>query len=162
MDTVQIDNPVTIDRIEATKTKGGTPQISLYSGALEYPVLNLAPFSYGMLFSIGIDPNELQPGQPRYCQFLAQWAEVARTNGNGRPYKNVTALYGMQAPPSENERQALIHMARIDDDTHEGRGERQNILKEMQSIKLLLTYLAEQQPGGREALIKWYKSREEK
>jgi len=129
-------NPVLIDRIEASKTKAGSPQISLFSGALEYPVLNLAPFNYGLLFNVGIDPNTIQPGQPHYCQFLAVWEEGDKTNGNGRPYKNVTQLQPM---PSATEQQAA---------------------RQLESIKLLLTYLAEQQPGGREALVDWYKSRE--
>jgi hypothetical protein len=47
---VQIDNPVLVDRIEATKTKGGSPQLSLYSGALEYPVLNFGPVRLWLAF----------------------------------------------------------------------------------------------------------------
>ena len=135
---VQIDNPVLIDRVEATKTKGGSPQISLFSGALEYAVLSIAPFNYGLLFNVGIDPNSLQPGQPYYCQFLAAWEESDKTNGNGKPYKNVTELYPM---PSAAEAETL---------------------KLLQQIKDLLLYQADQLPGGREALRKWYKEQGEK
>lgn len=135
MDTIQIDNPVLIDRLQVTATLEGKPQISLYSGALKHPVLQLAPFNYGMLFSVGIDPNELQPGQVHYCQFLAHWEE-GKTNGKGNPYKDPVSL---QPIGSQTE---------------------QDIIRELNAIKTLLTFLAEKEAGGRDALIAWYKNRE--
>jgi hypothetical protein len=134
---VEIENPVLIDRLKATETKGGSPQISLYSGALEFPVLNLAPFSYGLLFDVGFDPNEITPGRTYYTRFFAQWEEGEKANKNGNPYKNVTRLIP-------------------------GNRENDNLLREMQTIKTLVTFIAEQQAGSREALIEWYKSREGK
>ncbi len=138
---VQIDNPILIDRLEIKPTKDGKPQIALFSGALEYPVLTLAPFAYGHLFDVGFDPNEIQPGRAYYTRFFAEWEGATdedgrpKINGKGNQYKNVVRLIP-------------------------GRQDNDNLLREMQIIKQLITYLAEQQPGGREALIDWYKKRE--
>lgn len=134
---ITIDNPVKIDRIEASKTKDGSPQISFYSGALEYPVLNLRPFGYGLLFNVGIDPNTIQPGQAHYCQFWASWEASERINGKGNPYKNVTELHPISSPAEAE------------------------TLELLRQIKDLLLYQADQQPGGREALRQWYKAKGE-
>ena len=120
--------------MEIKNTKSGTPQIALYSGALEFPVLTLAPFAYGHLFDVGFDPNQIEPGKIYYTRFWAEW-EFGNENSKGNRYRNVVRLIP-------------------------GQQENDSLLREMQVIKQLLTYLAEQQPGGRESLVSWYKSRE--
>lgn len=134
MSNVKIDNPVLIDRMEIKNTRAGAPQIALYSGALEYPVLTLAPFAYGHLFDVGFDPNDIQPGKMYYTRFFAEWDYGDKENSNGKKYRNIIRLI-----PINHENDSL--------------------LREMQVIRQLITYLAEQQ-GGREALVSWYKGRE--
>ena len=132
MSNFKLDNPVLIDRMKVTETMNEKPQISLYHGALKHPVLNLPPFSYGLLFDVGFDPNTMEPGKTYHTRFWARWEASEKNNTNGNAYKNVTELI-----PGNND--TLLH--------------------EVQAIKALLAYLAEQQPGGREALVAWYMGR---
>lgn len=134
--TIEIENPIQIDRIKLGQTlEGHSPRVEMYSGALKHPILTLPEFRLGELFDVGIDPNTLN-GQTRHTRFLAHWEFGDKVNGKGNRYRNITRL---EPVPIQNHAEAAM-------------------LRELQTIRELITYLVEQE-GGREAVVEWYKAR---
>jgi hypothetical protein len=124
----------------------------------------LAPFAYGLLFGAGIDPNAISADKPHYCQISAAWEESERTNGNGRPYKNVTHI---QPLPSAAEAETLELLRQLVKQNEEIKnnlrriGDYARVGRDFaEQAKDLLLYQADQLPGGREALREWYKGQE--
>ena len=135
--TIEIENPIQIDRIKLGQTlEGNQPRIEMYSGALKHAILKLPEFRFGDMFDVGIDPNTLD-GQTRHVRFLAHWEFGDKFNDKGNRYRNITRLEPIAI---QNHAEAAM-------------------LRELQTIRELITYLAEQQPGGREAVVEWYKAR---
>ncbi|PJF23596.1 MAG: hypothetical protein CUN56_00085 [Phototrophicales bacterium] len=135
--TYQIDlnkSPYHITEIRKETTKSGKTVFNCYHPPLDYPLLQI--FDPVILAAAGIDPNRDQI----FTDLLIHWTEGEKVNQHGNPYKNATRV--------EN-RQPERATAAIE-----------QIAKELQTLRELVTYLAETN-GGRETLIKWYKSRKE-
>jgi hypothetical protein len=85
-----------ITRIERGETDDGKVVIEMYEDnpRLKWPSLRL--FDPSKLFTVGIDPNELQPGEERFVRFYACYVESDRLNAQGNPYKDCTQLEAIQ------------------------------------------------------------------
>jgi hypothetical protein len=102
--TVTEEQRLLITRIERGETDDGKPVVELFEDnpRLKWPSLRL--FDLSKLFTVGVDPNELQQGEERFVRFYACYVESDRVNGQGNPYKDVTRLEGME---SDQDGQAL-------------------------------------------------------
>jgi hypothetical protein len=89
-----------IVRIELGHTEDGKAVVEMYeeNPRLKYPSLRL--FELSQLFSVGIDPNELEQGEERYTRFFAYYTESERLNGQGNPYLDIVRLEAIPGPQS--------------------------------------------------------------
>lgn len=105
------EKQLVISRIERGETEDGKVAIELYEDnpKLRFPSLRL--FEPSKLFSVGIDPNEFQPGEERFVQFRAYYVESDRKNQAGNAYKDVTRLEALEAGQRSRTEQKLDAIA---------------------------------------------------
>lgn len=120
--TIDLKNPVQIDRIELTTTKEGKPTISMFSGALDFAVLTLFESQFGWLFDVGIDPNTMEKGTAVYTRFNAHWEFTEKVNKEGNQYRNPTKLEGMARPTSAAAQKMIFLMKKQNEKLEELRG----------------------------------------
>jgi len=81
-----------ITRIELGETEDGKSVVGMYEDnpKLRFPSLRL--FDLSQLFTVGIDPNELEKSEECFVRFFAYYTESDRTNQAGNKYLDVTHL----------------------------------------------------------------------
>ena len=81
-----------IGSLQLNSTTTGKQVIDLFSNdtRLQYPVLRL--FDLSELTNIGLDPNQLQPGQTLHRRFWAYYVQSDKKNQRGSHYKDVQYL----------------------------------------------------------------------
>ena len=102
--TENMENPITIDHIKLTQAgtrKDGRVMVEMYANPLQYRVLELFEHQFGMLYQIGIDPNDLEPEQIVYTHFAAHWEERDKKKASGRNYRDVVRLEALRTSSEE-------------------------------------------------------------
>lgn len=104
-------NPVQIDRLVIRPEKN---IVELYTGKLQYHILKL--FNPYELLTVGINPDEIEPGFKTPCLFLAHWQETGKLNSKQNPIRDVVSLESIIPPAAAgldiNAQQMLEKIAR--------------------------------------------------
>ena len=89
-----------IGSLQLNSTTTGKQVAELFSNdtRLQYPVLRL--FDLSELLNIGLDPNEIQPGQTVHRRFWAYYEQSDTKNQRGVHYKDVQYLEPIDTPAS--------------------------------------------------------------